>query len=454
MRTRPKTSSTFLLLALLVGAPRLIAQEVPDSARADTLAGPQAPDSARADRPVAGGAAADSAARAERDSLEAEIARELGADTAAAAPAAPVPPRPVPQVVSQAAGQIFNPDISVIGDFLSDLSPERSSLEGGDRFQMREVELGFQSVVDPYFRADFFIALKEGVVELEEGYLTTLALPRLFQAKLGRFHLPYGKVNLTHRPELRMIEYPRAIQGFFGDDGFASSGLWVSKIFAPLGFYQELIGVIGNDLGEGVRGEGEEGSGEVSGEGEGGEDGEGEEGDAGEDLLDDLGNRLFLGHLKNYVDLTEAANLEVGLSAATGEDRPGEPEAARLTFYGIDVTYRWRPPAAALYRSLVLQAEATFRDARSEVDFGGFLFAQYQLGRRWYVGTRYDYVEAPIGEPTGRENSISGYVTLVPSEFSLFRLGYEHRAVASADDLDRVLVQVVVTLGPHRPHPF
>jgi hypothetical protein len=345
------------------------------------------------------------------------------------------------------APQSFNPDLSVIGDMLADLSPDGSTLEEGDRFQVRETELGLQAVVDPYFRADFFLSLKGSEFELEEGYLTSLALPHRFQLKAGRFHLPFGKVNLTHRPEIHTIEYPRVIQEFFGDDGFASTGLWVSKLVAPFGFYQELIGVVGNDLGEGVSADGGAPEGEDEGAADGGRTSD-------RDLFDDLGDRLFLGHLKNYLDLTEAANLEVGVSAATGESDPGDPASQRLAFYGIDAIYRWRPPAASLYKSLILQSEAGWRTSEGPTDFGLFLFGQYQIGRRWYLSARYDYVEHPGPEPRESENSISGYLTLYPSEFSLFRLGYEHRGLEIGDDLDRILVQAVVTLGPHRPHPF
>jgi hypothetical protein len=392
--------------------------------------------------------AADSAAL---DSLEAEIERELGPDTSA--PAGLVPPPPAgPAGAPQAApgGQSLNPDLSVIGDFLVDLSPEGSTLEEADRFAMREVELGFQAAVDPYFRADFFLGLHGDVIELEEGYLTTLALPHGLQARAGRFHLPFGKVNLTHRPELHTVEYPLVVQDFFGEEGFASTGVWASRIFAPLGFYQELIGVAANDLGEDV-------AGEHAHAGEDGDDqdpGEEEDGSDDRDLLEDLGDRLFLGHLKNYVDVTEAANLEIGLSAATGKADPGEPDSERLTFYGIDAIYRWRPPAAGLYRSLILQAEAAWRNGEEGTDFGAFLFGQVQVGRRWYVGARLDRVDGLREEPGAAANSISGYLTLYPSEFSLFRLGYEHRGLGDGDDVDRLLVQATVTLGPHRPHPF
>jgi hypothetical protein len=398
------------------------------------------------------GAAADTTTL---DSLEAEIARELGADTVAVEPPGPPPspgaPGPLGTVVG--GGQSLNPDISVIGDFLVDLSPDRSTLEGGDRFAMREVELGFQAAVDPYFRADFFLGLHEDVIELEEGYLTTLALPHGLQARAGRFHLPFGKVNLTHRPELHTIEYPLLIQDFFGEEGFASTGLWASEILSPLGFYQELIAVVGNDLGEDLAGGHEHGA-ESGDTGDAGDETDDEDEAEERDLFEDLGDRLFLGHLKNYVDLSEAANLEVGLSAATGHAEPGHEDSERLTFWGVDAIYRWRPPAQGLYRSLIVQTEAAWRERDAGTDFGAFVFAQVQVGRRWYVGARLDHVDGLREEPGEDAHGISGYLTYYPSEFSLFRAGYEHRETGGSDDLDRLLIQAGVTLGPHRPHPF
>ena len=43
---------------------------------------------------------------------------------------------------------------------------------------MHESEVGFQEVIDPYARADFFITFGEQGVDLEEGYLTFTALAR------------------------------------------------------------------------------------------------------------------------------------------------------------------------------------------------------------------------------------------------------------------------------------
>jgi hypothetical protein len=99
---------------------------------------------------------------------------------AAAAPAAPataqVPPGAegaggpsgsLPVYGAGSAGsKIFNPDIAVIGDFLG--AAGRNRVNPSPSLEMHESEASFQAVVDPYARADFFVAFGEEGVELEE----------------------------------------------------------------------------------------------------------------------------------------------------------------------------------------------------------------------------------------------------------------------------------------------
>src|SRR5688572_1151537 len=132
------------------------------------------------------------------------------------------------------------PDISAVGDLVGDFSPKGSTQEDETRFGVREVELALQAAVDPYFRGDIFIGFSdvEGV-HIEQAFLTTTAVPA-FEFRLGRFLMPVGKINVTHRHDLHTIEYPWVVQRFLGAEGLKGTGVYVSRIFAPLGFYQEL----------------------------------------------------------------------------------------------------------------------------------------------------------------------------------------------------------------------
>ncbi|MGH7461309.1 MAG: hypothetical protein ACREMA_09810 [Longimicrobiales bacterium] len=360
------------------------------------------------------------------------------------------------QTPGQVSGQSMNPDISAIGEMLADLGSGVPLSTEGERFQVREVELGIQSVVDPFFRADFFIGLHPDGVEIEEAFLTALTLPGGVQAKIGRFHVPIGKVNLIHRPEQITIDYPWMIREFWGPEGLASSGVTLSSIFAPLGFFQELL----------VYGVGNIGP-------------AGEHDDEVEDFLaaPDAGrlrNQVAVGaQLRNFWDLSQATNLEIGFSAATGRVRELVPDCEIVdpcpdilpsevfldqSYYGPYLTLRWRPPERGLYRSLIWNNELLVSDGEQGTRVGGFSQAQWQMTRRFYLGARWDFVqrfEDVAGDDTEWFNALSGYLTFFPSEFSRLKLGLERTfGEEPFGDEFRPLLQMTFAIGPHRPHAF
>lgn len=397
---------------------------------------------ARAQQPTPGDtirpAAADTTQGESLEAIEARLLGELGAadSTPGAGPAA----RP------SGGTATLNPDVSLIADFRVDLSPEESTLEDGDRFRLQEIEIGIQGAVDPYFRYDAFLGLHDGAIEAEEAYATTLALPARLQAKVGKFLLPFGKTNLTHPPEQATIDPPLAIQEFFGEEGFSSAGVWASVVGAPLGVPQELALVVADGAEPGAHAEaGTDAAAEraprPAADGDSG---------SGRGLLDDLADRLWLAHLKTSVDFTRASNLEVGLSWATSA-----VDGPRTNLYGVDATWRWKPPERAKYRSALLQAEAYWRRDLSEPDprFGAFALAQWQLARRWHVGARFDTVEG-IEAAEGTTTAGQALLRFFPTEFSQIRLAVERRSPEHDAAVDRVLVQTTFALGPHRPHAY
>jgi hypothetical protein len=365
-----------------------------------------------------------------------------------------------PMGQSQAAGpaQRLLPDISVVGDFVGDLSPEGSTQEGGERASVREIEIAAQAAVDPYFRGDVFLGISdlEGI-SIEQAYLTTTSLPWSLEARLGRFLMPFGKLNTTHRHDLHTIEYPWVVQRFLSPDGLKGTGVYGSRVFAPFGFYQELQVTAVDHL-------------DV----------------ARDDLVPDVPvNRRLSGlgysaRLRNYADLSQAANVELSFSAMTGRvPQPVDvPEGAgvnavgtRQTTLGADLTYRWRPLQQGLYRSLLVQAEvmrqinedpgasvevdgttATFLGPRRNFT-GAYGFARYQITQRTFLGARYDWLQDPAynGDAT---NAASGYLEFFPSEFSKLSAGYERFMPPRGDAINRILLQATFALGPHKPHPF
>ncbi|MEZ4455260.1 MAG: hypothetical protein R2882_01735 [Gemmatimonadales bacterium] len=375
-----------------------------------------------------------------RDSLAADslaLIRELTGG--AAAPAAVAQPGPTnPRLL---------PDVSAVGDLIGDFSKNGSTQEGGQRFSVREVEVAIQAAVDPYFRGDIYLGISdEEGISIEQAFFTTTALGMGLEARLGRFLMPFGKQNTTHRHDLHTIEYPYVLQRFLGPEGLKGTGIYLSRVFAPFGFYQEL---------------------QVTGVEQLGEPAEGLETE--EPINKRLGNLGYSARLRNYVDLSQASNIEFSASAATGKRaQPADLVGinaipARQTLVGADFTYRWRPLQQGLYRSFILQAEVMkqlnerFDDPAYQGparDFSGaYAFARYQLSRRTYLGSRYDWVQDPEADGA-KLTAASGYLEFFPREFSKLMVGYERVAPALDAAYGRILLQATFAIGPHKPHPF
>ena len=65
-------------------------------------------------------------------------------------------PAPV-AAAAPASSKVFNPDIAVIGDFLGAIG-KNDSPSAPPSLEMHEAEASLQAIVDPYARADFFLA--------------------------------------------------------------------------------------------------------------------------------------------------------------------------------------------------------------------------------------------------------------------------------------------------------
>ena len=92
--------------------------------------------------------------------------------------------------------KIFNPDIAVIGNFVG--AAGKNTIDPRPALQLEEAEASFQAVVDPYARADFFLAASPEGVEVEEGFLTFPTLPGGLLVKVGKLKAQFGKVNTLH----------------------------------------------------------------------------------------------------------------------------------------------------------------------------------------------------------------------------------------------------------------
>ena len=372
--------------------------------------------------------------------MEGQIRQLKGQQTAAQSTPAPVitPPQ---TAVAQAgappqepialggaggsAAKALNPDISVIGDFIGVAG--HNPVQPSPSLQMHESEIGLQAILDPYARGDFFISFGEEGVNLEEGFITFTTLPGGFVAKAGKMRSAFGKVNTLHNHVLPWVDRPLVTYNLVGgEDGINDSGFSVQRILpAPKGIFLEATGQLFR-------------------------------GDSADVFTASSKSDLSqVAHLRGYKDITESTNLDIGVSYARGHNDLGSDFLTQL--YGVDTTLRWKPLRRSIYHSFVLRSEFIWSQRQQltleQRAFGFYTSADYQLGRRWFLGGRYDRSDRNrLANVTDYGGSL--VLTYWPSEFSQVRGQYRFTRYADNIDAHELLLQVQFSLGAHGAHPF
>jgi hypothetical protein len=338
---------------------------------------------------------------------------------------------------SSSAAKALNPDVSVIGDFIGAAgnanAPPLATLQPFPSLQMHESEIGLQAIIDPYARGDFFMSFGEEGVNVEEGYITFTALPAGFVAKVGKMRSAFGKVNMMHNHVLPWIDRPLVSTNLVaGEDGIDDAGLSVERILpAPKGIFLEATGQVFR-------------------------------GDSGDVFT--AANRSDVStveHLRGYKDITESTNLDLGVSYARGHNDAtllsGTPGDFVTQLYGADATLRWKPLRRSIYHSFVGRGEFIWSQRqefpREQRAFGFYTSGDYQFGRRWFGGARFDYSDRSRYDNL-TDRGVAATLTYWPSEFSQVRGEYRFTHYAENRDSHEVLMQLIFSLGAHGAHPF
>jgi hypothetical protein len=321
-----------------------------------------------------------------------------------------------------------NPDIGVVTDLrASYLSRGKRNFDA----YLNETEVSFQSVVDPYIRADIFLSFgrdpetRKYGVEVEEAYLTTLTLPAKLQLKAGKFRQAVGKINPLHPHALPFIDMPAAYVNYFGEEGLNDEGASLSWLLPNKSFYQEFIfqATAGN----------------------------------GESPVFNRGDNnrfIYLGHLKNFFTLSEDATLEIGLTGITGPN----DSSHNTNIASADITYKWKPVQLNTYRSLVWQNEIFYSNAnytgnRSSSSFGLYSFLEYQIAKRWFLTGRYDYAQRPYNKNIVEQ---AGSITAgwLATEFQKIEFQGKFTTVNVEPDYNQFWIRWIFVIGAHGAHQY
>ena len=208
-----------------------------------------------------------------------------------APPAQPAVPPAQPDTLpspgaTAGASKMFNPDISVIGNFVGVAG--KNAMSDEPPLSLTEVETAFQAVVDPYARADFFLAAGPDGLEVEEGYITFTSLPAGLLLKAGKMRSQFGKTNAMHTHILPWADRPLVSRNLFGgEEGVSDAGISVSRLIPNGLMFVDAIGEVYR-------------------------------GDSDVFHSESRSKLSYLGRIRGYRDLSEGSNIDLGVSYAQG----------------------------------------------------------------------------------------------------------------------------------------
>lgn len=394
-------------------------------------------------------------------------ARERDEDVVVKEETVTVPVTPSQQQDQSFLGKVvqsLNPEISVVAL----ITPTWYSLNDPVVFahndpentgvNMQEIEVGFQSVVDPYFRFDSFLSFSIEGVELEEAYGTTLfSMPLNSQFKIGRARAKFGRINQIHRHAQNFVTLPIVVAEFLGEHLNPTSV--EASFLVPVPWFLELSASGGSPDVETPT-------------------------FARSPDANNLGNLLYIFHMSNFFEAGESLGVSLGASYATGSNASGPDERSNL--YGVDFFAKYRPLKNNPYQEVSLQSEFMWRQAETPEetleDYGFYAEAMYRFAKRWNTGLRFDFTDTrtPIHEEheddhdheheeeeddhghvhddvlglLGRAYRISPMLTFNPTEFSRIRLQYDYLNQDYGPNQHAIFLQFQYAIGAHGAHPF
>ncbi len=330
----------------------------------------------------------------------------------------------------------MNPALSVNGLFLGKTSNGRYGVEYNS-IRLQEAEMHFSSVVDPFWKANVIFAVfpegdgSEYGIGVEEASIESTSLPVGFNAKLGKFFLPFGKHSPLHTHHFSFVDAPVGVSTFLGEGLTDCGGVLTASL--PVPWYSDAIVYC------------------VDG--------------STETFDPDNADVVYGGRLTSFWDLADNATIELGGSAISG------PSSAdyfgcdtRTTVYGIDLTYKWICGTQSHGPALTIQGELLIPNLSSEYSnpYGWYVLSQYRVHHNWWVGACGGMANTDIltglDDPNLlgvniRESKLN--ITFAPSEFSALRaeVVYIDDKFEGTNDLSFGL-QANFTIGSHPAHLY
>ncbi len=363
----------------------------------------------------------------------------------------------------------FNPDIGVIFQGQAwnyDNDPDHYVIPGfplggeagplPEGLSLGEIEIDISANVDDKFTAWLTVPIViedgETVVEVEEAWIETLALPAGLSLRVGRYFSNIGYLNDKHSHAWDFVDQPLSYQAFLGNQ-YIDDGAQL-RWLAPTDMYLELGGEINRGDRYPSAGAGSSGYGS------------------------------YTLHARSGGDIGFSHSWQAGLSYLQSDaiERVSGGEDEALLFTGqselmiAELVWKWAPNGNNKQRNLKLQAEYLWRnevgtyrlpDGRQlpydSDQQGWYVQAVFQPIPRWRLGLRYDRLSSDEPGDAFRDTSLSPaandpwrYSLMADwsnSEFSRLRLQYTNDQAGQEDDKQWGL-QYIFSIGAHGAHSF
>lgn len=332
-------------------------------------------------------------------------------------------PPPAPSGTSPWARLLLMPDLSAVAGFdaawnsydVGASSPRSGPYapEGKLAFQFQELELGLKAVVDPYARAEIYVAFSPEEVSVEEAFVATTSLPAGLLLRAGRLFAPFGRLNVQHPHAWDFVDAPLVHTRLVADEVLAGPGVELSWM-APLPWFAELRA-------------------------------------AAQSIApseEDEERFTGIARLVQHFPLGGDTTLGIGLSAAAREEGAG----VWRELGSADLHVRWRPPAGR--ESVTLQGELVGRrltEGGGE-DWGAFAQLFWRTGARAGIGVRWE--QAPVEAASGFEQRLGAVGTWYLSEFQRIRLQLSRDVRPSGATGFEAIAHLEFGIGAHGAHPF
>jgi hypothetical protein len=240
-----------------------------------------------------------------------------------------------------------------------------------------------------------FLTFTQDSASIEEAFLFFHKLGEFtpilsdFQATVGQFRAKFGELNQIHDHEWFLDDMPLIYVKFLGPDGVHLLGAEVTYQPPISPFIQFALSV--------------QSKGTLSGY---------PAATANTPptfALESTDDVVIFPRVETFFDLTDTADLALGVSGAIGKNKPNSDDHTYLI--GGDVLYRWKSGAqsypyirwltegiwAVRQNPIVVAGANKGREMSSDVVGGFFTELGYRFARHWQVTGRVDYVGMPKG---------------------------------------------------------